>query len=216
MRKLNVLYAIFVPGGIHRRLLDAIRLFASPKVRHAAHITVRGPYDDFQDPTRWSARVRGRDVTVGGIGEFFEGEQNTIYLKVRSEAVREIWEKRDYPDYSPHVTLFNEKGPEFRGYAEALRALVLRYPILFTFHAEGLEPIVLERKPLPLRVDYDPEDLAAFLPNPPSIAEVDAADEQTRLGWIEALAKALVAAGDRQAPLKSEPTRDKETAGAHT
>src|SRR5947209_5197903 len=56
----KVLYAIFVPPGRARMLLDTVRLFARPTAKYPAHVTVRGPYEEPADPTEWDAVIRGQ------------------------------------------------------------------------------------------------------------------------------------------------------------
>lgn len=192
MNELRVLYAIYVPPGQIRTLLDAIRLFARPQTKHPAHITVRGPYPDYQDPRDWSVKVKGQPIDVGGVGTFFGPEQNTVFLRVDSPAVRAVWHKPDYPDeYNPHLTIYD--GPS-QPFAEALRDLLTGKEPRFTFLATGLEPMVLGNGPRPLIAWYDPSELTGFLALPPTLPELGAADEGTRLSWIGELAESLASA----------------------
>jgi hypothetical protein len=188
MNKIRVFYAVYVPSGRVRILLDAIRLFARPQAKHAAHITVRGPYADYQDPREWSAKVTGQPIEVGGVGTFFGPGQSTVFLSVDSPAIRSVWHKPDFPEGKPHLTIYDgDKRP----FAESLRDVLAAKDPRFTFSATGVEPIVSGNGPRLLRSAYDPSELADVLDRPPDLAEVDSADDATRLSWIEDLADHL-------------------------
>lgn len=188
MKPIRVLYCVYVPPGKIRTLLDAIRLIANPATKHPAHITVRGPYSDYRDPRTWSNTVQGQRVHVGGIGTFFGPSQNTVLVKVESPAIKALWHKPDYPEYSPHLTIYDGDS---RVFAEALRDILESRDPKFTFHATGMEPMVSGNGRHPLRHFFNPEDVAPLLGQSISVAEIDAADESTRLAWITALAELL-------------------------
>ncbi len=188
MKPIRVFYCVYVPPGRNSTLLDTIRLVANPATKHPAHITVRGPYPDYQDPRAWSGAVQGQQVHVGGVGTFFGPGQNTVLLKVEAPVIQALWHKPDYPEYNPHLTIYDGDS---RTFAEALRDVLEPCDSVFTFPAMGLEALVSGNGRPPLRCFYDPEDVATFLGRPVSRAEIDAADESTRLSWIAALAEQL-------------------------
>jgi hypothetical protein len=189
MKQLKVFYSIYVPTGPIRTALDAIRLFARPQTKHPAHITVRGPYSDYRDPRMWTAAVRGQCVEVGGVGTFFGPDQNTVFLRADAPAIRLIWDKPDFPDYNPHLTIYDG---ESRDFAESLRAILVQKDPRFSFAASGMEPMVSGNGPAPLITWYDPIELAPYMASPPNRHELVAADEPTRLSWVEELADGLV------------------------
>lgn len=188
MRPIQVLYCVFIPPGKARTLLDAIRLIANPATKHPAHITVRGPYDDYQDPRKWSAEVKGQLIQVGGVGDFFQPRQNTVLLKVESPAVKAIWHKPDYPGYNPHVTIYDGDS---RPFAEALRNALKMHDPTFAFQATGIEALVSGSGLRALRHFFSPKDIAPILGRQISLDEIDAADDATRLSWIDTLAEQL-------------------------
>jgi hypothetical protein len=190
MTQQRVLYAIYVPPGRARTLIDSIRLFARPQLKHPAHVTVRGPYPDYQDPRQWSAEVRGQTVRVGGVGTFFEDRQNTVFLHVESDALTRVWHKPDYPTGFPHLTIYDG---ESRCFADSLQGILAERNPRFTFVATGLEPMVLGNGQRPLRTFYDPSELTEFMTVPPTLPEIDAADDDIRLSWISALSEHLSA-----------------------
>ena len=189
MNELRVFYAIYVAPGPFRSALDAIRMIARPQARHAAHVTVRGPYSDYRDPREWSAAIRGKPIDIGGIGTFFDGDQNTVFLHVESPDLQLLWDKPDYPAYNPHLTIYD--GPS-RSFAESLRDLLAAREPQFTFLASGVEPMVSGNGLPPLITRYEPSDLAPFMAHPPTRSDVEGADVAARLAWIAELADYLV------------------------
>jgi len=188
MMPIRVFYSLYVPPGRVRTLFDAIRLIGNHAAKHPAHITVRGPYPDYQDPRRWSVAVQGQKIRVGGVGTFFGPNQSTVLLKVESPIIESLWHKPDYSGYNPHVTIYDGDS---RPFAEALRDILEPLDPTFTFQATGMEPLVSGNGRPPLRHFFDPESVASFLGQPVSLAEIDTADESTRLSWIAALAEQL-------------------------
>jgi hypothetical protein len=188
MKPIRVFYSIYVPSGRTRILLDAMRLIANPAAKHSAHITVRGPYQDYQDSRDWSAVVLGQKIHIGGVGTFFGPGQHTVLLKVESPAIQKVWHKPDYPGYNPHITIYDGDSPTF---AESLRDVLEAQELGFDFHATGLDPLVSGNGRPPLREWYDPEQLAPYLGCSISLDEIDGAGETTRLGWIVTLAEQL-------------------------
>lgn len=186
MNPMRVFYSVYVPSGKARTLLDAIRLIANPATKHPAHITVRGPYSDYQDPRRWSALIQGQQVRVGGVGTFFGPNQNTVLLRVEAPAIQAVWYKPDFSDYNPHITIYDGGS---RSFAESLQDVLKNHDLTFAFRATGLEPLVSGNGRPPLRYFFDPEDMATVLGQSVSLAEIDAADEPTRLAWVNVLAE---------------------------
>jgi hypothetical protein len=192
MAQRKVLYSIFVPPGRARTLLDAIRLFARPTAKYPAHVTVRGPYAEPADMTEWESVVCGQRIDINGVGTFFENDQNTVFLKVHSAAVRAVWDKPDYPDYNPHLTVCDALS---RLFAEGVLAVLSAHPPRFSFRAEGLEMMVLGNGRSLLRETYEPSRLREFMKHPPTLADIDAAADATRIGWVAEVAVHLADAG---------------------
>src|SRR5262249_58923975 len=119
-------------------------------------------------PRNWSAQVNGATIEVGGVGTFFEGDQNTVYLGVESPAVQAVWDKPDYPgQYIPHLTIYDGASRQF---AESLRDLLKEKDLRFTFLATDVEPVVVGNGPSLLIAWYDPSELAGLLESPPQPA----------------------------------------------
>src|SRR4051812_811014 len=121
MTQRKVLYSVFVPPCRARTILDAVRLFAKPTAKYPAHVTVRGPYAEPADTAEWEAALRGQTVHVDGVGTFFGEAQSTVFLKAHSDAIRAAWDKPDYPDYNPHLTVCDAAS---RPFAEGILAVL--------------------------------------------------------------------------------------------
>ena len=97
-----------------QRILNALRFISNPKEKGVAHITVRGPYQRHLEKTEIenaATTVENTPISVDGIGTFFGPDQNTVFLKCSSSALRKIWQKSDYV-YNPHITLYDAENRE--------------------------------------------------------------------------------------------------------
>ncbi len=181
----KVFYTVYLPQGRERTLLDAIRLFARPSTRHPAHITLRGPYEDYHDPRDWSAKARGQTAFVGGVGIFKNAGKTAVFLQVDAPALKALKHTPEYPDSPPHLTLYDGDSPDF---AASLMAMMEARNPQFEFTATEVEPMVQGNGEYPLRALYELNDLKDFMIEPPTPTEVDEADPATRLKGIEELA----------------------------
>jgi len=182
MRK--VFYSVVLPRSRERTIIDAIRLFARPATRHPAHVTIGGPYPDYIDPRQLSAAVRGLHALVQGVDEFKNKDKVAVFLRVHSPAMQALKHTPDYPDSPTHLSLYDGESV---GFAGRLKELMQSRNPRFEFVAKDVEPMVSGNGEFPLRALYEPDDLKDFMHTPPSSAEVDSADETTRLRWIEEL-----------------------------
>lgn len=181
----NIFYTVVLPHGRERTLLDAIRLFARPATRHPAHVTLGGPYPDYRDPRKLSAAVHGLRADVYGVDEFKTDGKTVVFLRVDAPELQALKDTPDYPNSPTHVTLYEGDA---HGFAERLKLLLEARNLRFEFVAKDVEPMVSSNGEFPLRALYEPDDLKDFMATPPSPAEVDSADEPTRLRWIDELA----------------------------
>lgn len=187
---MRVFYAVFVADRHIEQLLDAIRLLGNPAEKHAAHITLRGPYTQRYRMDLKNRVVQGATVRVSGVNAFWGPRQNTIFLKCDAPELRAVWHKPDYPDYQPHLTLYD--GPS-RSFAERLLDRLLHCEPIFEFHATELRPLGSSKGQVTL-------DLAASLDGPllsrlagdnfvPEF--IHTMNETTRLGWVARFCECL-------------------------
>lgn len=109
VRWFHILY--FDDVGV-QETLDAIVLLANPREKRRAHITLRGPYKSQDEAENVRVDIRGADISICGVGNFFEYGQNTIFLNSDSEHIRANWWKPKY-GYNPHITLYDGDSREF-------------------------------------------------------------------------------------------------------
>ena len=184
MKSAKIVYSVYVPTSTERVLLDAMRLLAKPDCKHASHITVRGPYSDYQDSREWTMAIRGKLIKVSGVGTFFGDKQNTVYLGVDSAAINGIMYKPDYPDGVPHLTIYDGDS---RAIAEAVRDILTKFDLSFSFRADGVEPMIFGNGQRTLYKDLLLESMRSWKDELVTTIEQDL-DEVARLESITRLA----------------------------
>jgi hypothetical protein len=142
MPTMRVFYVVYAADHVIATCLDAIRLLCDPNEKARAHVTLRGPYLQRLSMQGLSTAVTSRPVCVNGVGNFFEGSQNTVFLRCDSPSFREVWSKKDYPGYNPHITLYDGTVREF---AAKLVQRLSRLDLEFSFMPTRLEPLVSAR-----------------------------------------------------------------------
>ncbi len=135
----KLFYVIYIKDEIIRTLIDGIRFLADPKQKYQAHLTVRGPYK--RTPKKyerhWNTSIRDHDIHINGLGTFFNDTQNTVYLSCEGgDSLKSIWNKRDYKEYNPHITLYNGND---RKYAEQLKDVLNGLEFDFNVDVDELE-----------------------------------------------------------------------------
>lgn len=90
-------------------LLNIAILSLNPSEKWDAHITVAGPFSSERNLPKNRDYIR--KVSVFGPGKFSGPRQNTVYLKVGTFDMRDIWVKPDYP-FNPHLTLYDGEDRE--------------------------------------------------------------------------------------------------------
>ena len=133
----NIFYALGITDNALSSCLDAVRLLSNPTEKHTAHITVSGPHKrrkNTEELEKLNSVIRGKSLTVSGVGQFFSETQNTVFLKCTSPSLRLIWNKSDY-EFNPHITIYD--GGD-RLYAEALLEFLEDHRLSFSFCAEQL------------------------------------------------------------------------------
>jgi hypothetical protein len=108
-------YGLYVKDEELAASLDLIRFLAEPNFFRRAHITVRGPYEQrIADQIASISRGKTYQIVFGGIGNFFEGKQNTVFLKCTVPGIEEVWSKPDFGEkITPHVTFYDGKERSF-------------------------------------------------------------------------------------------------------
>lgn len=196
----RIFYVVYFDNPDIQRCLDTIRLLCNPKEKRRAHITARGPRERFTKIsaiTEYTERIKGKVIYIHGIGHFFNNDQNTVFLKCRSEQLRQVWNKPDYVGYNPHITLYDGDSREF---ASELFNRLSKLNLSFSCIADGLRPIVSTKSTKSqytlkecedLRATFDPKFVFRTIGEKLSIDTIDFLDFPTRLTYIEELAMRL-------------------------
>lgn len=183
-------YVVYFLDTTVQALLDAIRLLSNPQEKGRAHITVRGPYSRQQRFSKLGELLQGTEVLADGLGAFFEGSQNTVYIRCNSESIRKVWKKSDY-GYTPHIALYDGDSREF---AEQL--LVKLQPALgrqFQIKADGLSPMLSQQgqRSCDLLGAFDSRLVSRILGRELEADNLKELSTSTRLDYIGVLAQNL-------------------------
>jgi hypothetical protein len=92
--------------------LDALVYFANPREKDAAHITLRGPSTARNGLSQIADRIVGARISIVGADSFFEGSQNTVFLRCGADEIKKYWNKPEYP-FNPHLTIYDGDSREF-------------------------------------------------------------------------------------------------------
>ena len=128
--------------------LSLIRFLGEPDFFRPTHITIRGPYtrkiDETIEDIEKKFGAKKRFVELVGIGTFFEGNQNTVFLTCVIPDVEEIWKKPDYQGVKPHLTLYDGKS---RHFAYKLKAALEKFSWHIKAEVSNLRRIESKQKP---------------------------------------------------------------------
>jgi len=123
----KIVYVIYVNTGTVGVCLDAIRLFASPDAKRFSHVTVRGPYNyplDDIELAQLNSILDEKSIIINGVGNFFNENQNTVFFTCHSNSLQRIWQKSDYPNYNPHITIYDGDNLAF---AQKIYNIISKY-----------------------------------------------------------------------------------------
>lgn len=135
-KKTDKLYVLYIPDERVKEYVDAIRYISSPDQKHSGHITVRGPYKNKIPVDKINKNFSGNQITITGVGNFFDCDQNTVFFKCKGTFLEKVWEKRDYDDYLPHITIYDGDDKQF---AEHLFNTIKQFHYNITYKADKLE-----------------------------------------------------------------------------
>ena len=194
----RVFYVVHFRDKRLQAAFDAMRLIANPHEKNRAHITVRGPYRQRYDVRGLDRKIRDTEIVTDGVGSFFDGDQNTVFIGCRSRELREVWLKRDF-GFRPHVTIYDGSS---RGFADLLYGRLLDLGIRFRFRVGGLLPLpsVKGQYSMDLRHAFDATFVADITGARLDMADVDALSEEQRIGLVESLAGSLPECASSQVP----------------
>lgn len=142
---MKVFYVIKVADVEMGTCLNAICLLANPVRRSEVHLTVRGPNERHLTQSKvdeLNSHLINNEIIIDGVGNFFAEGQKTVFLKCRSERLKKVWQKPDYDDFNPHITIYNGDSIVF---AKKLFAIVSKYHFVMHFIGDRIEPYVANK-----------------------------------------------------------------------
>jgi len=130
-------YFVFlkVEDKILANLLNIAIFTLNPIEKWDAHITVAGPFNSERNLPK--NREYKRKVSVFGPGFFSNPRQSTVFLKVGTFDMRDVWLKPDYP-FNPHLTLYDGHDREL---AEELLHRLHSSSMFMKFYVSRLEVV---------------------------------------------------------------------------
>ena len=185
----RIFYVVYLDDVRLQAALDAIRFIANPAEKTRAHITVRGPYTKPIDTEALRQKLCGMEVMADGIDSFLRENQNTVFIRCRSERLREIWQKKDF-GFNPHITIYD--GPS-RDFALKLLERLSTLPNKFYFVIGQVTRLVTHKGQLTtsLREVFDEELTRRLLGRPLGISEIQRMPTDRRVALIELIAREL-------------------------
>jgi hypothetical protein len=146
----KIFYVLYIDNEIGK-CIDAIRFIASPKEKHASHVTVRGPYKRRISVKKINSKLKGNIIRISGVGSFISrvNNQTTVFFKCDGTHLRNVWGKREF-GYEPHITVYD--GEDF-DFAEELYRLMNQFYFDLTFYSDQLEVL----STLPRQTSFGPK-----------------------------------------------------------
>ena len=185
----RIFYVVYFQDQLLQHTLDAMRFIADPKEKFSAHITIRGPYLQKYHFRRMDRRIHGAQVMADGVGSFFGEDQNTVFIRCRSEILRYVWKKSDY-EYNPHITLYDGSS---RNFARMLLDRLDHLPLRFSFVVGKLSPLVSMKKQYSMELSHAVNEDMFFdvVGRYLGASEVHRLSVEERIGLIESFARKL-------------------------
>lgn len=140
------IYVTYIKEPEIRSLVNFAKLVCNPKSRSEAHVSIRGPYKHKINNdilTKYNAILSGSKILVSGIGSFINENQNTVFLKCKSESIKKVWTRKNKYGYNPHITIYDNS---LKSFASSLFNELQKLSIRFSFTATKLELIEFGKK----------------------------------------------------------------------
>ncbi|MDP8240145.1 MAG: hypothetical protein P9X24_13735 [Candidatus Hatepunaea meridiana] len=189
---MRLFYVIYPEDKRLQVYLDALRLIINPTEKRLTHVTVRGPIKKHYSKIElqhWNAIIDETSISVNGVGFFFNQNQNTVFLKCESSALKEIWKKSEY-GYNPHITLYDGN---LRDQAVRLLEILNKYNYNFTFPISSLSPLISIRGQqdfdIKFSINEDLKIVSDVIQETIDFSQLDRVPETKRLLYINRLCR---------------------------
>ena len=186
----RIFYVVIFDNPRLQKALDTMKCIANPDAKSTAHITIRGPYLQRVRVKRIEEIVRSIEIFADGAGAFFDGDQNTVFIRCWSEHLHKVWKKRDF-GFNPHITIYDGRS---RVLAAKLLDRIQRLSLGFglgTVRLRTLQSCKGQQTMWRLRHAFDEEFVFRTVGEQFSVSDIEAMTHSRRAQLIEALAKKL-------------------------
>ncbi|MDP3770458.1 MAG: 2'-5' RNA ligase family protein [bacterium] len=182
-----IFYVVYVKGEVIADCLNAILFLAKPSIKHRAHITVRGPYEQTCDMSAINASFDTIPIVLDGVGRFTNPDQHVVYLSCKAKGLEPIAWRSDFPSYIPHLTLYSGPSPEL---ADEIYAIANRYQYHISLYATKLEPLIVRGRGAPFSsVAFNGKQVSVIAGHDIRAVLVPTLSLHQRLGAIDRLCK---------------------------
>lgn len=109
-------YGVYLESTAISTILDVVRFCSEPDSIRFAHITLRGPYHTGLNKAhlqQLNAGYKDRTIAMLKADKFLSGTQSTAVILVDLRALSGLLYKPDFPDGTPHITLYDGKDRDF-------------------------------------------------------------------------------------------------------
>lgn len=184
---MRIFYVINIKDRNLKTLIDGIRVIADPKEKNYAHITVKGPYNQIKNIDKENDIIKNKIIYVNNISTFVTNKQNTIYLECFSNHLSKIWDKADYKEFTPHITLYDGNDKVF---ADDLFNVLKKHNIKFSFKVDQLDILYSSKGQLNTNLVSDSDlffNLSYYLNETINYHKIENLDNQEKLKLIDRL-----------------------------
>lgn len=109
-------YGVYLESTAISTILDIIRFLGEPDSIRFSHITLRGPYEQGLNRNhlrRLNESIEDRTILMLKAERFLSDWQSTAVITVDLRCMGTLVHKPDFPDGTPHITIYDGKDKEF-------------------------------------------------------------------------------------------------------
>lgn len=109
-------YGVYLESTAISTVLDIVRFLGEPDSIRFAHITLRGPYESGLNRNHLrhlNESVADRTILMLKADRFLSNLQSTAVILVDLRSLSSLVHKPDFPDGTPHITIYDGKDRDF-------------------------------------------------------------------------------------------------------
>ncbi|WP_405226858.1 2'-5' RNA ligase family protein [Lentisalinibacter sediminis] len=146
------LFLEFLDPEINALLWGLRREFGEGQASSDIHITVRGPYDrniSREEIRSLQRTLDAHPILIHGAGIFHNPGSSVVFLRVKSDSLKDIWWKPDFPiekfGFNPHITIYKGSDPQL---AQKIYDFLREESLALVCHEFRLSPYVSKQSDL--------------------------------------------------------------------